>query len=211
MLILAAILAIFVYGMIAAMLGTILPDLAARLHLTPSQNGKIAFGQALGLMIASLGVGPLMDNQGKKTGLIVGLALVSSALFALPKSRGFGNIAALFFVLGVGGGIIVTGANALASDVSEAHRATTLNLVNLFFGLGGLATPFFVGQSALAKFCAAVLHGRDADSHHAADPPGDAYAWAERVAKLRVRRGRFGAREAYPLHVRVVPLLVCCL
>ena len=26
--------------------------------------------------------------------------------------------------------------------VSEAHRATALNLVNLFFGLGGLATPF---------------------------------------------------------------------
>ncbi len=55
MLILAAILAIFVYGMIAAMLGTILPDLSARILLTPSQNGKIAFGQALGLMIASLG------------------------------------------------------------------------------------------------------------------------------------------------------------
>lgn len=142
MLILAAILAIFVYGMIAAMLGTILPDLSARIRLTPSQNGKIAFGQALGLMIASLGVGPLMDNQGKKTGLVLGLALVSIALLALPKSRSFGNVAALFFVLGLGGGIIVTGANALASDVSEAHRATTLNLVNLFFGLGGLATPF---------------------------------------------------------------------
>jgi fucose permease len=142
LLILAAILAIFVYGMIAAMLGTILPDLSARFHLTPSQNGKIAFGQALGLMIASLGVGPLMDNQGKKTGLVLGLALVSIALFVLPKSRGFGNITVLFFVLGLGGGIIVTGANALASDVSAAHRATTLNLVNLFFGLGGLATPF---------------------------------------------------------------------
>ena len=36
----------------------------------------------------------------------------------------------------------MTGANALVSGVSEAHRATALNLVNLFFGLGGLATPF---------------------------------------------------------------------
>ena len=40
------------------------------------------------------------------------------------------------------GGIVVTGANALVSGVSEAHRATALNLVNLFFGLGGFATPF---------------------------------------------------------------------
>ena len=43
MLIFAAILAIFVYGMIAAMLGTILPDLSDRFHLTPTQNGTIAF------------------------------------------------------------------------------------------------------------------------------------------------------------------------
>jgi len=50
-LIFCAILAIFVYGMIAAMLGTILPDLSDRFCLTPSQNGAIAFAQALGLMI----------------------------------------------------------------------------------------------------------------------------------------------------------------
>ena len=142
MLIVAAILAIFVYGMIAAMLGTILPALAERFHLTPSQNGTIAFSQALGLMIASVGVGPLIDNEGKKVGLLLGLALIAVALAFLPRSRGFGSVTALLFVLGLGGGIVVTGANALVSDVAEAHRATALNLVNLFFGLGGMATPF---------------------------------------------------------------------
>ena len=48
MLILAASLAIFIYGMIAAMLGTILPGLSQRFHLAPRQNGTIAFSQALG-------------------------------------------------------------------------------------------------------------------------------------------------------------------
>jgi fucose permease len=142
MLILAAILAIFVYGMIAAMLGTILPDLSARFQLTPKQNGTIAFMQALGLIIASVGVGPLIDNEGKKVGLVLGLTLITLALFLLPKSTGFGSVSAYLFLLGLGGGIIVTGANALASDVSETSRGTTLNLLNLFFGLGGLATPF---------------------------------------------------------------------
>jgi len=93
-------------------------------------------------MIASVGVGPLLDTQGDKAGLILGLALIAVALFLLPRSRGFGSIVALLFLLGVGGGIVVTGANALVSGVSEAHRGTALNLVNLFFGLGGLATPF---------------------------------------------------------------------
>ena len=142
MLILAAILAIFVYGMIAAMLGTILPDLSARFHLTPNQLGQIAFTQALGLIIASIGVGPLIDNEGKKIGLVLGLSLITLALFALPKSSGFGTIRLYIFLLGLGGGIIVTAANALVSDISQDRRATTLNLLNLFFGLGGLATPF---------------------------------------------------------------------
>jgi fucose permease len=142
LLIFAAIVAIFVYGMIAAMLGTILPDLSDRFHLTPTQNGTIAFFQALGLIIASVGVGPLLDAEGDKAGLILGLVFIGIVLFLLPRSSGFRSIVVLLFLLGVGGGIVVTGANALVSDVSEAHRATALNLVNLFFGLGGLATPF---------------------------------------------------------------------
>jgi len=156
MLILAAVLAIFVYGVIAAMLGTILPGLSERFHLTPNQNGVIAFAQALGLMIASVGVGPLIDNEGKKIGLIIGLALIAVALVSLPKARGYGSIIALFFLLGLGGGVVVTGANALVSDVGEAHRGTALNLVNLFFGLGGMATPFIAAnllKRDLVKLC----------------------------------------------------------
>jgi fucose permease len=146
MLIFSTIVAIFVYGMISAMLGTILPELSERFRLSPRRNGTIAFAQALGLIIASLGVGPLLDNEGKKLGLIIGLALIAIALFALPRSSGFRSILFLLFLLGAGGGIVVTGANALVSDVGEAHRATALNLVNLFFGLGGLATPLIAAN-----------------------------------------------------------------
>ena len=146
MLMFAAIVAIFVYGMIAAMLGTIMPDLSDRFRLTPSQNGTIAFAQALGLIIASLGVGPLLDSEGKKLGLVLGLAFISIALFSLPRSPGFRGIVLLMFLLGLGGGILVTAANALVSDVGEAHRGAALNLVNLFFGLGGLATPFIAAN-----------------------------------------------------------------
>src|SRR6202451_2307431 len=128
------------------MLGTSLPDLSDRFHLSPSQNGTIASAQALGLILASLGVGPLLDNEGKKLGMVLGLAFISIALFALPRSPGFRSILLLLFLLGVGGGTVVTAANALVSDVGEAHRASALNLVNLFFGLGGLATPFIAAN-----------------------------------------------------------------
>lgn len=141
MLILAAILAILVYGMNAAMLGTILPDLSARFKLSPKQNGTIAFMQAIGLIVASVAVGPLIDNQGKKVGMVLGLGLITIALFLLPKATGYGSVMVYMLLLGFGGGIIVTGANALASDVNASSRGTTLNLLNLFFGLGGLLTP----------------------------------------------------------------------
>jgi fucose permease len=145
-LIFAAILAIFVYGMIAAMLGTILPELSERFHLTPTQNGTIATVQALGLIIASLAVGPLLDTQGDKAGLILGLASIAAALFLLPRAGSYRNILLLLFLLGMGGGIVVTGANALANGVSGSQSAIVLNLVNLFFGLGGLATPFIAAN-----------------------------------------------------------------
>jgi len=146
LLILAAIIAIFIYGMIAAMLGTILPELSDRFHLSPSQNGTIAFAQAVGLILASLAAGPLLDNEGKKLGIVLGLGFIAIALFVLPRAPGFRSILMLLFLLGVGGGIMVTGANALASDVGEAHRATALNLANLFFGLGALATPLIAAN-----------------------------------------------------------------
>jgi fucose permease len=149
----AGALAIFVYGMIAAMLGTILPGLSGRFHLTPKQNGSIAFAQALGLMIASLLVGPLLDNEGKKLGLILGLILVAVALLALPKSSGFGSVATLMFVLGLGGGVVVTAANALINGPSES------NLLNLFFGLGGMVTPFISAnllKGNIVKLCYAA-------------------------------------------------------
>jgi fucose permease len=162
MLILATILAIFVYGLIAAMLGTILPDLSARFKLSPEQNGRIAFAQALGLIISSLGVGPLNDSLGKKVGFLLALSLVTFALFMLPKSSGFGAIRLYIFLVGLGGGAIVNSAFALISDISKENQASTGTLVNLFFGLGGLVTPFvsanlFKGNAIkLCYFVAAI-------------------------------------------------------
>lgn len=145
-LIVAAILAVLVYGMIAAMLGTLLPNLSARFSLTPEQNGNIAFVQALGLIIASVSVGPLIDNKGKKTGLLMGLFLIAAALFALPNASSYEMVMVFIFVLGLGGGIIVTAANALVSDINPERRSSTLNLLNLFFGLGGLLTPLIAAR-----------------------------------------------------------------
>jgi len=58
-LLVATSIAIFVYGMIAALAGTIVPQLSSRLNLSPQQIGNIFSAQALGMIIASVAAGPL--------------------------------------------------------------------------------------------------------------------------------------------------------
>jgi fucose permease len=142
----AACLAVFVYGMVASMLGTVNPGLAVRLHLDNIQTSYVALSQGIGLVLASVSVGPLLDRKGKKVGLLLGLGLVAVALFVLANASSFAMIMATMLALGAGGGITLTAANALGSDVSEARRAIVLNFLNVFVGLGGLATPFVAGN-----------------------------------------------------------------
>ena len=179
MLILAAVLAIFVYGMVAAMLGTILPDLSKRFSLTPKQNGNIAMAQAIGLMIGSFCVGPLTDMQGIKTTLLLGLGMIVVALLGLKVAGGYGAIAGLMLLLGMGGGAVVVGGNGLPPhiQVSALSTAGVFNLLNLFFGLGGLVTPLiaakmFQNNSSKLLVFAAVLTAATFAVHAGTSMPG---------------------------------------
>jgi fucose permease len=146
MLILAVILAVFVYGIIAAILGTIIPGMAQAFSLNDQQASFIFTAYALGLAIASISVGPLVDNKGKKTGILLGLALITAGLLVMASASSYTVACGGAIVLGVGGGIVVTAANAMLSDVNPARRGTVMNGVNLFFGLGGMVTPLISGN-----------------------------------------------------------------
>ncbi len=138
MLILSAVLAIFVYGLIAPMLGALLPTYL----LTPGQEGNLAMAYAIGLVIASLSAGPFIDIKGNKAALVSGLALVVASLFGAPNAGGFGGLLIVYLIMGLGGGIVVTGANALVGAIEPGRRGSALNFLNLFFGLGGIVTTW---------------------------------------------------------------------
>lgn len=144
MLILAATLAIFVYGLIAPILGALLPTYS----LTPEQQGVLALAQALGLIVASLSAGPVIDLKGNKVALLVGLSLIVLSLVGAPNAGGYTGLLVVYFLLGVGGGIVVTGANALVGAVDPTRRGSALNSLNLFFGLGGIITTY-VGSTGI--------------------------------------------------------------
>jgi fucose permease len=165
-LIVSAILTIFVYGLIAPILGALLPTYG----LSAGQQGTLATLQALGLVIASLSAGPLIDIKGNKPALLTGLGLIVAALASAPNAGGYAGLLVVYFVLGFGGGVVVTGANALVGAMEPNRRGSALNFLNLFFGLGGIVTTYVASENinpsnvcygiaaltALAFLCSAV-------------------------------------------------------
>jgi fucose permease len=144
-LILLTCLGIMIFGMVSATLGTLQPYWVS-IGLNPEQTAYVALGQAVGMILASLIAGPLCDIKGKKTGLMLGLGSLLIAMVALTHVAGFVPIISTLFLVGLGGGILVTSVNALLSDISAERRAAVLNFVSVFFGLGGLLAPFLVAN-----------------------------------------------------------------
>jgi fucose permease len=158
MLTLAATLAILVYGLMSPMLGVLLPTYS----LHASQQGNLGLVNALGLLIASLAAGPVIDLTGTKLALLQGLTLLVLSLLGAPNAGGYSGLLVVFFVMGLGGGIVATAANSLVAGIAPERRGSALNFLNLFFGLGGIITTFaasYVLQSAALCYSVAALTG----------------------------------------------------
>jgi fucose permease len=145
----AATLAIFLYGMIASVAGSIVPQLSTRMRFVPAQVGSLFLVQAAGMMAASLAAGPLVDSRGKKAGMLASLLSVTLALTSFPLTTSHAQMLACMALLGLGGGGLTTTASALLSDINPNRRASILTLTKSSYGIGGLVTPL-IGATLLA-------------------------------------------------------------
>jgi fucose permease len=145
----AATISIFVYGMIASVAGSIVPQLSARMQLAPAQIGNLFLMQAAGMMVASLAFGPLVDSRGKKAGMLASLALITLALVCFPQTSSHLEMFSCMALLGLGGGGLTTTASTLLSDINPGRRAAILTLTKSSYGIGGFVTPM-IGATLLA-------------------------------------------------------------
>jgi len=152
LLLLVAFLGIFLYGLLSALPGAVLPTLERNQYLPgDTQVGNFLFINAVGSVLAYLISGPLIDKVGKKLTLIAGSVLVitSMAGLALIVTR-VGAAAALLLIfacsllLGLGANAIVSAGHALVADVAASWRNAALNVLDIFFGLGLMTLSFFV-------------------------------------------------------------------
>jgi len=164
--------AMFVFGIVLAILGTIfgLPETRERLNIDLVQQGDVLLALFLGVFLSTVMVGPVIDSFGNKVVLTSSATLVTLALVLLSAAGSFAAAAVAAFILGFGGGGLNTAANALVADLYRDERGAMLNVVGMFFGLGGLFMPLLaasvagtftipqllLGTAALAAACAAA-------------------------------------------------------
>jgi FHS family glucose/mannose:H+ symporter-like MFS transporter len=143
LLFLSACTGILVFGIVLAILGTVfgLPAMRERLQVSLAQQGTLFLLLYLGIFVASLVVGPLIDHLGNKLNLVASSLIVALAMVFFSDAHSFGTASAAAILLGLGGGGLNTCTNVLVSDLYAAQRGPMLNLLGIFFGVGALSIP----------------------------------------------------------------------
>lgn len=156
-----------------AVLGTLfgLPEMRTRLQINLAQQGNMILLLYLGILLATIVAGPVIDAIGNKIILVISSVLVAAGMtgFALAHSYGEATIPAV--LLGMGGGGLNTSTNVLVSDLYGENRGPMLNILGIFYGIGALCIPLLAGAieghfavapqlffcSALAAACALLF------------------------------------------------------
>jgi fucose permease len=135
----------FVFGVVMAILGAILPTLFDTIQLDKAQAGNLFLFMNFSMLVMSLFFGPIVDRFGFKLFLAASALAVSASLFMLAGAGTYGAVLTAAVILGLGGGGLNGASNALASDIRPDRRGAALNTLGIFFGFGALTMPFLVG------------------------------------------------------------------
>jgi len=152
--------ALFVFGVVMVLLGTLfgMPQMRARLQLTDMvRQGNLQTLLLFGVFLATVIAGPLIDRFGNKLVLAVSALLATVALAGFAVATGYRAAQVFGFILGAGGGGLNMASNVLVSDIFGDDRGAKLNLVAVFFGVGALFIPLAAAAAGPAHMVAVML------------------------------------------------------
>jgi FHS family glucose/mannose:H+ symporter-like MFS transporter len=127
-------------GMVATLLGPVLPVFIARWNLTDSQAGLFFTtqfsGSLLGVVLSSI----ILSLRGYRDSLVLGFLLMAAGVAGLNSTS---QHVALFAtaVYGFGFGVAIPATNLCIAEISGARRAAALTLLNLAWSVGAIACP----------------------------------------------------------------------
>ena len=137
---------IFVFGIVMAILGAILPSLFERIGFGAGAAGNLFLTMNFAMLATTVFFGPLVDRFGFKSVLAVSALLVAGAFLLLARGTGYGAVLAAALDIGLGGGGLDGGKKARKNKDHEGEkRGAALNVLGIFFGFGALTVPFLIG------------------------------------------------------------------
>lgn len=152
-LVLTANACMFVFGVVLLLMGSLLPSL----EVNYVQAGGLGSLPLVGILAATILVGPVLDTVGAKPVLAAALVMVAGAVGLLPSLHTYAALAIAALIYGFGGGVLNTATNALVADLSAAGRGAALNLLGFSFSLGALAAPLLMSTLGGSLGTASVL------------------------------------------------------
>jgi MFS family permease len=141
----AACLGMLLFGIVLISLGSLLPSLTNKFVMDEIAAGSLATLLPFGILAGSLVFGPVVDRYGHKILLIICSMLVLLGLEGIAFTNNFLLLQISVFVIGIGGGALNGGTNALVSDISSEGKGANLSLLGAFFGIGALGMPAVLG------------------------------------------------------------------
>jgi fucose permease len=144
----------FVFGIVLLLMGSLLPTL----KFGNARSGSLGSFPLVGILVATALVGPVLDKLGAKAALAVALALIASALAAIPSLGSYTALAVAALVYGLGAGVLNAATNTLVSGLSTSGRGAALNLLGFSFSLGALAVPLLMSLTRGRFSSATVLY-----------------------------------------------------
>lgn len=128
-------------GIIANLIGPILPAIRTDISISYSQGGLLLSGQFIGMLITSLIGGYLIHITGKKAFMLSGSAMLITGLIGCMIAKSYMFLYVLNLITGFGYGIYEVGINVLCADSSEENKGSDMNFVHFFYGVGAIIAP----------------------------------------------------------------------
>lgn len=137
-------LGFFLTGIIATMLGPLLPILAARWSLDDARAGRLFTTLFLGSLVAVTLSGRLVRRFGYSLILAGGFTAMLAGVLGLGTSLWTCGLASVFSC-GFGCGLVLPASNLLVSEANPERRAAALNILNFAWCFGAIAGPAAIG------------------------------------------------------------------
>jgi len=144
-------LSFMVNAMDRSVFAPLLPAIRQEYGFGLQAGGLLATGFTLGMAIAGVPAGHLVDRFSRKTVLLVSIVIYSLGTLATPLASGFGEMAAYRILSGFGEGMQAAALFAAVGAFFHHRRGLALGGVGVAFGLGVIIGPL-VGVRFAAEF-----------------------------------------------------------